>query len=199
MHIPGNPTFPLGPKLLKSTIASEFDHYKQVGDATVYCNDEPAVEDRIDTMSTAVPEIPRGPVRAATMESLRELCSQVLRGKTLVFRDFPDDISDNAKVHLKEAMDNMMDYPWSDPSLEQKHERFTQFYLTHLVRQAARDIGVPNAGKILVISLRRVLAKADQFHVDRLGYGPDVMVIVIRTTSRYKVQLARMKEGCRRA
>jgi len=117
----------------------------------------------------------------------------------VTFRDIPDDYDANDKANIKEAMDDLIAQPCSNtelillPGLEGGNRKL----LTKLVRSMAAEVKVPNADKIEVFSMRRVNAAAKLYHVDRAGYGPDLMVIGMRSNSPYKVLMAAIRAGRR--
>ena len=211
VHIEGEPTPPEDPLLDKETIAGEFTHYRRNEDGgIVYDNGEPEVEDRIDTVSTEVPDIPRGSLGKDVVLRVLKLQREILKkgSGTLIFPKKADSECKGSKDNIKEAQDNMLEYQWSKADLRKVNdfERFDprnsespyiREFCTATVRMIAEEIGVPGWERMVVYSARFVIDPAGQFHVDRLGYGPGVMVVVTKTNSPYKLLLARMKSGCR--
>ena len=75
--------------------------------------------------------------------------------------------------------------------------KFIRKYCTKVARAIAAEIGVPGAETMEVYSVRYVVDPAEEFHIDRRGYGPGVMVVVLSSTSDYELVLARIKAGFR--
>ena len=197
------------PLLQGKSYASEFYHYKEDGSGkTVYDNWEPEIEDRIDTQCAEVPYIPAGHLSQTSLGPLTNLEKEVQRLGTMVFTDVAPNVSSVNRRNLREALDNMvadrltsrkfrllndnMRTDGSNPDTQPCRARCTK-----IARRILRELGVPNADKFVVCSVRCVIGRAEQYHRDRLGFGPSVLVIVLASNSAYKVKFARMKSGGR--
>jgi hypothetical protein len=193
-----------------SSFESEFIHYTKSADGDITWilppTKAPEEEDRIDTTSTDVPEIPHGPLSKHVMQSLQKLKRAVVDYGTMVFT-IPETETQENRENIKEAQDNMMAHKLSRAEIRPVND-FIRFksdecespyirkYCTKVARAIAAEIGVPGAETMEVYSVRYVEDPAEEFHIDRRGYGPGVMV-VLGLTSDYELLVARIKAGLR--
>ena len=195
-----------------SSFESEFIHYtkSENGEITWILPPKkaPEEEDRIDTTSTDVPEIPHGPVSKGNLSSLQKLKKAVVDHGTMLFTTIPETETQSNRENIKEAQENMMANKLSNAKIRplndfirfrpnEAESKFIRKYCTKVARAIAAEIGVPGAETMEVYSVRYVEDPAEEFHIDRRGYGPGVMVVVLSSTSDYELVLARIKAGFR--
>ena len=193
--------------LEKTTFRSEFTHYKKTGSKIEYDNTEPEPDDRLDTLFTQIPGIPHGSLSAGALKPLKKLKANIKKFGPMVFYEISANEHPSFKTNMKEAQDNMLAYPWSDPPLRRINDYirnsdmpgavFIRSLVTSIARTIAVELRVPDAEYLEVDSVRYVKARAGQYHQDRPGYGPNPMVVVTKSNSAYKVMMARIKPGCR--
>jgi hypothetical protein len=203
VHIKGDPTHPDFPA--PGTYESEFNHYDQLPDGRILwtLKKAPAPEDRIDAEWEGDPEIPHGPLSDAVLRRLQRLKNDLVKNGTIVFTTIPKD-----QKNIQEAQDNMLKYRCSDADLRSVNNfmrfdpnnaesPFIREFYTKLAREMAKEIGVPHWETMEVYSIRYVNEPATEFHIDRRGLGPGVMVGVLNSTSPYPLVVARIKSGLR--
>ena len=210
-YMKDEPTFPELRLLQKGSFGSEFYHYKMDASGhTVYDNCEPEKEDRIDTDCEEAPNILAGPLTQDSLRPLKNLVKEVYKLGTMVFTDVAADVSSVNASNLRQALGNMVKYQHIQGSRKLRelndHMRTDgsnpdilpcRARCTLIAQRILRELGLPNADKFVVCSVRIVDCAAEQYHLDREGFGPSVLVIVLSSNGKYKVRFARMKSGGR--
>ena len=128
----------------------------------------------------------------------------------LVFTNFEkvlqSESADN-REKIMEAYENMKAWPWSDSNLyacndhmKQKdqrnpEERTIRYNWTVIAQEIAAVFGLSGAERFQVFSVRLVDQAAARYHIDQKGFGPTVMVVVLKSNGKYRVDFARVKDG----
>ena len=195
-----------------SSFESEFIHYVKSPDGDITWilppTKAPEEEDRIDTTSTDVPQIPHGPVSKSVQSSLQRVKRTVVNHGTMLFTTIPESETQKNRENIKETQENMMAHKLSKAEIRPLNDFITfqpddpespriREFCTQLARDIAKQIGVSDAETMVVYSVRYVEDPAEEFHIDRRGYGPGVMVVVLWSISDYELVVARIKAGLR--
>ena len=195
-----------------SSYESEFLHYVKRADGDIEWilppKKAPEEEDRIDTTSTDVPQIPHGPVSKGVLSSLQKLKRNIVQKGTMLFTTIPETETPENRENIMEAQGNMMRHKLSDAAIRPLNDfikfrpgdpesSFIREYCTKVARAIATEIGVPGAETMEVYSVRYVVAPAEDLHQDRRGYGPGVLVVVLESNSDYELEVVRIKQGFR--
>ena len=222
-RFPGDPTTSEHDRLRKKSYMSHLYHYGYTNQAVA--RDAPVserkskyiekdaqarAENLIDTESTAVPEIPHGPLSHENFERLKREARNLRRG-VILFTGLEDEWEKETpenKRNLLEAHENLRKSRLlgKKPILINKHVKpdrdssdadkpTIRAKWNTIARANLNDLNVADADDFEVESVHLVNDLAGRYHYDLLGLGQTVIVTALETNEPYYVLFAAVKQG----
>ena len=142
-----------------------------------------------------IPKVVCGTLSTRTFAKLTPIKQLVCQRGPVIFSGVQECMtlwSGATKTNMETAMQRLREFPCAPVNLRFDDEDL-QKTCTSFLRAAAVHLGFGDeAHKMHAFSARYVAAPAEDYHIDRLGYGPSVLVINV-TKVQYPVRLAPIK------